>query len=57
MPEEIKMPFTYKVIRGEEISLSSSDNHIVRRLSAMQNQYSDEKAYEALLVHEDHLMY
>jgi glucose-6-phosphate isomerase len=57
MPEEIKMPFTYKVIRGEEISLSSSDNHIVRRLSAMQNQYSDEKAYEALLGQEDHLLY
>jgi glucose-6-phosphate isomerase len=57
MHEEIKRPFTFDVIRAENISLSTSDNHIVRRLSAMQNQYLDQLAYEALLDREDQVLY
>ena len=57
MPEEIKQPFTFDVIRADEITLSASDNHIVRRLSAMQNQYIDQHAYEVLLAEEDRLLY
>lgn len=57
MPEEIKRPFTFDVIRAENISLSTSDNHIVRRLSAMKYQYLDQLAYEALLNKEDQVLY
>ena len=57
MPEEIKRPFTFDVIRAEDISLSASDNHIVRRLSAMKNQYLDQLAYGALLDKEDQVIY
>jgi len=57
MPEEIKRPFTFDVIRAEDISLSASDNHIVRRLSAMKNQYLDQLAYGALLDKEDQVLY
>ncbi|MES0359973.1 MAG: glucose-6-phosphate isomerase [Anaerolineales bacterium] len=57
MPEEIKRPFTFDILQAEEISLNPNDNHIVRRLSAMQNQYLDQQAYEAMLVEEDRLLY
>ncbi|MFC1921824.1 glucose-6-phosphate isomerase [Chloroflexota bacterium] len=57
MPEEIKRPFTFDILQAEEISLNPNDNHIVRRLSGMQNQYLDQQAYEALLVEEDRLLY
>ena len=57
MPEEIKRPFTFDILQAEEISLNPNDNHIVRRLSAMQNQYLDQQAYKAMLVEEDRLLY
>ena len=41
-------PFTFSVSVPDEI-LSEFDNHIVRRLSAMQGQYLDTQAYNTLL--------
>jgi glucose-6-phosphate isomerase, archaeal len=37
--------------------LTRYDNHITRRLSAMQGQYADQAAYEVLLAQEDVLLY
>lgn len=50
------VPFTYNVSIGDA-QLSSYDNHIVRRLSAMRGQFLDQKAYEAMLAAEDKLLY
>ena len=57
MPEELKRPFTFDILQAEEISLSTNDNHIVRRLSAMQNQYIDLQAYEEMLAENDRMLY
>jgi glucose-6-phosphate isomerase len=50
------VPFTCDVSVGDAI-LSSYDNHIKRRLSAMKGQFFDQAAYEALLAVEDRLLY
>lgn len=57
MPVEINRPFSYDVIREEDVTLSTCDNHIKRSLSAMRNQYHDDRAYEALLRKEDCMLY
>jgi glucose-6-phosphate isomerase len=57
MPEELERPFSFDVVRAEDMILSAYDNHIARRLSAMQGQYLDQQAYEALLAEEDRLLY
>jgi glucose-6-phosphate isomerase len=57
MPEELKRPFTFEIVRAEEFILSAYDQHIMRRLSAMQGQYFDQRAYQDLLVEGDQLLY
>ena len=57
MPEELERPFTFDIVRAEEMILSAYDNHITRRLSAMQGQYLDQQAYEVLLAEGDQLLY
>lgn len=49
-------PFTFGV-DIPKAALSRYDNHITRRLSAMQGQYADQAAYDALLAQEDTLLY
>ena len=43
MPEYTTDPFTFDILHGEDILLSQYDNHIVRRLSAMKDQFLDQK--------------
>ena len=50
------VPFTFDVSIGDAI-LSSYDNHIQRRLSAMKGQFVDQEAFEALLAVDDKLLY
>lgn len=57
MPEENHRPFTFDIIRAEDVVLDTYDNHIKRSLSAMRNQYQDEQAYETLLNQEDFMLY
>jgi glucose-6-phosphate isomerase len=57
MPEETLRPFTFDIIRAEDVILNTYDNHIKRSLSAMRNQYHDEQAYEALLNQQDYMLY
>ena len=49
-------PFVYKVDAKNEI-ISDPDNHIIRKLSSMKNQYLDEKAYDEMLAKDDCLLY
>lgn len=49
-------PFTFG-IDIPHAQLDSYDNHIVRKLSAMRGQYSDQAAFEAMLAKEDTLLY
>jgi glucose-6-phosphate isomerase len=57
MPEELERPFSFDILRAEEMILSAYDNHITRRLSVMQGQYLDQQAFEALLAEGDKLLY
>jgi glucose-6-phosphate isomerase len=57
MPEELERPFGFDIMRAEKVILSAYDQHIVRRLSAMQGQYLDQQAYQDLLAEEDQLLY
>ncbi|MCJ7660349.1 MAG: glucose-6-phosphate isomerase [Anaerolineales bacterium] len=57
MPEELERPFSFDILRAEEMILSAYDNHIKRRLSVMQGQYLDQQAFEALLAEGDKLLY
>jgi glucose-6-phosphate isomerase len=50
------VPFTFDVSVAEAM-LSDYDNHIIRRLSAMKGQFSDQAAYDAMLAKEDTLLY
>jgi glucose-6-phosphate isomerase len=52
----IDQPFTYHISIADAI-LGSYDNHIVRRLSAMRGQFSDQEAYERVLAEEDLILY
>jgi len=49
-------PFTFGISLPEGIP-THYDNHIVRRLSAMQGQFADQVAYQAALAREDVLLY
>lgn len=49
-------PFTFEIILPEGV-LTQYDNHVVRRLSAMEGQYADERSYEAMLAREDMVLY
>lgn len=44
-------------IRLPDAELSEYDDHIVRTLSAMNRQYLDQSAYEAILREKDHVLY
>ena len=58
MPVNGNRPFTYDMlIQVEQIAMSAYDNHIIRRLSSMKNQFLDSAAYTAMLEKEDRLMY
>lgn len=57
MPEELERPFNFEIVRAENIILSAYDQHIMRRLSAMQGQYLDQQAYQDMLVEKDQLLY
>ena len=57
MLEELERPFSFDIVRAEEMILSAYDHHIVRRLSAMQGQYLDQQAYQAMLSEGDQLLY
>jgi glucose-6-phosphate isomerase len=48
-------PFTFSISVPDE-SLSEYDNHIVRRLSAMEGQYLDAQAFQAML-NDDPVLY
>lgn len=51
------LPFTFEIMRSEEILPSKYDNHITRRLSAMNGQFADQQAYKAMLEKEDTVVY
>ena len=53
----IQQPFTFDVLHGKEILLSAYDNHIVRRLSNMKDQFLDQAAYAEMLAVEDMPLY
>ena len=57
MPENFQIPFSFNLYFAEQVAFSKFDNHITRRLSAMQGQYLDQGAYQALLTKEDRLLY
>ena len=50
-------PFTFDIIHQEKMILSKYDNHIVRRLSAMEGQFSDTEAYGRALAEDDRILY
>jgi glucose-6-phosphate isomerase, archaeal len=57
MPTNAQTPFTFDILHGEEILLSQHDNHIVRRLSSMKNQFLDQATYERMLAADDQALY
>lgn len=57
MPRFSDRPFVLEIIHAPQIVPSHFDHHIVRSLSAMRGQFADEKAYEAMLEHEDTVLY
>ena len=57
MPENTSNPFTFDIQFGENITLSSYDNHIVRHLSNMRGQFLDSEAYQRMLDEDDRLLY
>lgn len=57
MPNQEQPPFTFEIIQAEEIILSKYDNHIVRRLSAMRDQFLDQQTYEAMSAEENKILY
>ena len=53
MPDE---PYTFEIdLPG--VTLSNYDNHIVRKLSAMKDQFDDSQAFEQMLEQEDRVLY
>ena len=50
------VPFTFDLTQTDFIP-SKYDNHIQRRLSMMEGQYHDFKAFESALAEEDRLLY
>ena len=54
--KKLILPFTFEINIKDEI-IPTYDNHIVRKLSSMEGQYLDKKAYEEMLKKEDVLLY
>ncbi len=52
----LDLPFTFTLPTPKVIP-SRADNHIERRLSAMQGQFLDQSAYDSMLASEDRLIY
>jgi glucose-6-phosphate isomerase, archaeal len=57
MSENKTKPFTYDVVHGDDILLSQHDNHLVRRLSSMKNQFLDQEAYQRMFKANDQVLY
>lgn len=57
MPESSNSPFSFDILRTENIVPSRFDNHIVRNLSAMKGQFLDQSAYDAMLALGDKVLY
>jgi glucose-6-phosphate isomerase len=57
MPEFFNSPFSFDILRSENIVPSKFDHHIVRNLSAMKGQFLDQSAYDAMLAVEDKVLY
>lgn len=57
MPENTKSPFTFHIVQDEDVILSEYDNHIVRKLSAMKDQYLNKDTYNAMLKYDDQVLY
>ena len=49
-------PFNFRISQPDGIP-SQFDNHISRRLSAMEGQFADRQAYGAMLNEEDTVIY
>jgi oxalate decarboxylase/phosphoglucose isomerase-like protein (cupin superfamily) len=50
-------PYPFDLLDGNAFNFNAFDRHITRRLSAMQSQYLDQAACQALLAREDILLY
>jgi glucose-6-phosphate isomerase len=50
-------PFSFDILHQEKMILSKYDNHIVRRISAMEGQFSDTDAFARSLEEEDRILY
>ena len=57
MPDDTKAPYTFDIQFGNDITLSSYDSHIIRRLSSMQGQFLDRDEYQRMLNVNDALIY
>jgi len=57
MPVETTLPFTFDIVPTLGSILDKYDNHIIRKLSAMEDQYQDLAAYEAKLAENDPILY
>jgi glucose-6-phosphate isomerase len=51
------LPFTFEIMRGDEILPSKFDKHIIRKLSDLNGQFVDQQAYQAMLEKEDTILY
>jgi glucose-6-phosphate isomerase len=51
------LPFSFEIVHADAIRPSKYDNHVVRRLSAMRGQFTDQQAYETMLEREDTILY
>lgn len=54
MPDK---PFTYEILTDKGFHLSRYDTHIQRKLSSMQGQFLDQRAYQAMLAKQDTILY
>ncbi len=57
MPDDLQIPFTFNVVRNGVIRPDPYDSHIVRRLSALNDQFLDQAACAILLAEYDPVLY
>lgn len=57
MSPDSHRPFTLDLIQDEHVRFDRYDKRVVRRLSSMRGQFSDQDAYAAMLEREDTLLY
>lgn len=57
MPDKSTLPSIFELVVGQKIHISRYDDHITRTLSAMQGQFLDQSAFQALLSVEDQVLY